>query len=65
MKGLSLTIAMHFGTSETTGRNLVPIPPARIIASLIIFFFKINLFHELAYDMAKRDMAFLDTGRIL
>ena len=58
-------VAMHFGISETTGRSRVPIPPARIIVSLIILWFEIYFFNKLADDMAKSDMAFLDTGRII
>jgi len=34
--GIPFTGAMHLGTSATTLRNLVPNPPANIIASLIM-----------------------------
>lgn len=57
--GFPETGAIHFGVSATTDRNLVPRPPARMIASLIIGVGKINFFYELANNMAKCNMALL------
>ena len=35
MKGFPFTGAIHFGRPEITERNLVPNPPARMIASVM------------------------------
>ena len=63
--GFPQTGAIHFGVSGTTDRNLVPRPPARMIASLIIGFGKINFFYQLANDMTQGYMAFLNPGSIV
>ena len=59
------TGAIHLGVSETTDRNLVPNPPARMMAPLIIGICKINFFYKLTNDVPERNMAFLDAWCII
>ena len=68
------------GISEITERSLVPNPPANMIHSLTIAFLsfhlqvdlqgavalaKILFFNQLANDVAKHDMAFLDSWGVI